>query len=173
MKTDCAGLACAWALFGSMPVLAGSTIGGICRFIRSEKAASVDTGVIRADDRQGIQVAEPQPPPLRVRRYELASRPYQDLLRDYLRHRLSLDPKKPDHAKLADDIIRAADDRFAYVSFLADRAESGQLAAGEIGQGANHGPSGSHDRNTNVIRWTLQPLTYQAFERQRQSNDKK
>jgi tetratricopeptide (TPR) repeat protein len=73
--------------------------------------------------------------PLRVRRYGLESEPYRKLLRDYLAARLSLDLTKPKDAELADAIIRAADARFAYVSFLADRCESGKIAASDFGAG--------------------------------------
>lgn len=76
------------------------------------------------------------PAPVRVCRYELGSQPYQQLLRDYLARRLKLDLAKPREAQRADAIIRVADNRFAYVSFLADRDENSQLAAGEIGAGA-------------------------------------
>jgi hypothetical protein len=75
--------------------------------------------------------------PLRVRRYDLGSATYQALLRDYLRGRLKLDFAKADDRVLADAVIRAADNRFAYVSFLADRRETGQVAAKEIGDAAN------------------------------------
>jgi hypothetical protein len=81
----------------------------------------------------------PESAPLRIRRYELGSEPYQHLLRDYLASRLKLNLAKPEGAQLADAIIRAADDRFAYVSFLADRHESGQLPTGEIGTGTGRG----------------------------------
>jgi tetratricopeptide (TPR) repeat protein len=69
---------------------------------------------------------------LRVRRYDLGSAPYQTLLRDYLCGRLSLDLAKAEDVALADAIIRAADSRFAYVSFLADRREVGQVLAENI-----------------------------------------
>jgi tetratricopeptide (TPR) repeat protein len=75
---------------------------------------------------------------LRVRRYEAGSAPYQALLRQYLRGRLGLDPERPEDRRLAADIIRAADGRFAYVSFLADRLE--QLPPGDLaGLGAGEG----------------------------------
>jgi hypothetical protein len=69
---------------------------------------------------------------LRVRRYELGSAPYQALLRDYLCGRLSLDLAKAEDVALADAIIRTADSRFAYVSFLADRREVGQASTKNI-----------------------------------------
>jgi hypothetical protein len=75
--------------------------------------------------------------PLRVRRYNQASAPYQALLREYLRGRLALDPDGPEDRPLVEDIITAADGRFAYVSFLADRMEQvspselARLGAGE------------------------------------------
>jgi tetratricopeptide (TPR) repeat protein len=62
-------------------------------------------------------------PPLRVRRHDQGSAPYQAFLREYLRERLRLDPERPEDRRLAEDIIRAADARFAYVSFLAERLE--------------------------------------------------
>jgi hypothetical protein len=68
--------------------------------------------------------------PLRVRRHDQASAPYQALLREYLRARLRLDPERQEDRRLAEGIIRAADGRFAYVSFLADRLE--QLPAGDL-----------------------------------------
>ena len=74
--------------------------------------------------------------PVRIRSYALGSEPYQQLLRDYLAGRLKLKLTEPDDAQLADAIIRAADSRFAYVSFLADRHENGQLPTGDIGAGA-------------------------------------
>ena len=74
--------------------------------------------------------------PLRVRRYGLESEPYRKLLRDYLASRLSLDVAKPEDAELTEAIIRAADGRFAYVSFLADRCESGRIATSDFGAGA-------------------------------------
>jgi hypothetical protein len=61
---------------------------------------------------------------LRVRRYDLGSAPYA--AGDYLCRRLSLDLAKADHVALSDTIVRAADNRFAYVSFLADRGRSGE-----------------------------------------------
>jgi hypothetical protein len=61
--------------------------------------------------------------PLHVRRYDLGSAPYQALLRDYLCGRLSLDRANAENVALSDAIIRAADSRFAFVSFLADRRE--------------------------------------------------
>ncbi|MEY9704294.1 hypothetical protein [Bradyrhizobium diazoefficiens] len=70
--------------------------------------------------------------PLRVRRYDLGSAPYQALLRDYLCGRLSLDRTNVEDAALSDAIIRAADSRFAYVSFLADRREVGQASVKNI-----------------------------------------
>jgi hypothetical protein len=76
--------------------------------------------------------------PLRVRRHGQASAPYQALLREYLRGRLALDPERPEDRRLADDIITAADGRFAYVSFLADRLEQsppGDLAGLGAGEG--------------------------------------
>src|SRR5262249_51373055 len=73
---------------------------------------------------------------LRVRRYQLGSEPYQKLLRDYLARRLSLDLAKPEQAQLTNGINHTADNRLAYVSFLADRQETGQVAAGDIGTGA-------------------------------------
>jgi tetratricopeptide (TPR) repeat protein len=76
--------------------------------------------------------------PLRVRRHDQASAPYRALLREYLRGRLALDPERPEDRRLAEDIIRAADGRFAYVSFLADRLE--QLPPGSLaGLGAGEG----------------------------------
>jgi tetratricopeptide (TPR) repeat protein len=69
---------------------------------------------------------------LRVRRYDLGSVPYQALLHDYLRGRLSLDYTKAVDMAAADDIIRAADGRFAYVSFLADRRETGEVSAQQV-----------------------------------------
>jgi hypothetical protein len=71
-------------------------------------------------------------PALRVRRYELGSAPYQALLRDYLCGRLSLDLAKVEDVALSDAIIRAADSRFAFVSFLADRREVGQVSVRNI-----------------------------------------
>jgi hypothetical protein len=69
-------------------------------------------------------MAGPEPiPPLRVRRHGRASPRYQALLRKYLRGRLALDVGRPEDRQLVEDIIRAADGRFAYVSFLADRLE--------------------------------------------------
>jgi len=77
-------------------------------------------------------------PPLRVRRHDQASAPHQTLLREYLRGRLRLDPERPQDWRLAEDIIGAADGRFAYVSFLADRLE--QLPPGDLaGLGAGEG----------------------------------
>jgi tetratricopeptide (TPR) repeat protein len=77
-------------------------------------------------------------PPLRVRRHDQASAPYQALLREYLRGRLRLDSERPEHQRLAEDIIKAADGRFAYVSFLADRLE--QLPSGDLARlGAGEG----------------------------------
>jgi hypothetical protein len=55
------------------------------------------------------------------------------LLRDYLAWRLSLNLAKAEQAAVADTIIGAANSRFAYVSFLADQRETGQIAASEIG----------------------------------------
>lgn len=78
-------------------------------------------------------MASPESAAVCVRRYDLGSAPYQALLRDYLRGRLSLDFTKAEDAALADAVIRAADNRFAYVSFLADRRETGQVSAKEIG----------------------------------------
>jgi hypothetical protein len=77
----------------------------------------------------------PESAPLRIRRYELGSPQYQQLLREYLARRLHLDLGKPEAEQLADAIIRVAANRFAYVSFLADRHERGQIATGEIGTG--------------------------------------
>jgi tetratricopeptide (TPR) repeat protein len=76
--------------------------------------------------------------PLRVRRHDQASAPYQALLREYLRGRLALDPERPEDRRLAEDIIRAADGRFAYVSFFADGLEQsppGDLAGLGAGEG--------------------------------------
>ncbi len=70
--------------------------------------------------------------PLHVRRYDLGSAPYQALLRDYLCGQLSLDRANAEDIALSDAIIRAADDRFAYVSFLADRREVGQASTKNI-----------------------------------------
>jgi len=70
--------------------------------------------------------------PLHVRRYDLGSAPYQALLRDYLCGRLSLDRANAEDVALSDAIIRAADSRFAYVSFLADRREVGQASVKNI-----------------------------------------
>jgi len=76
--------------------------------------------------------------PLRVRRHDQASAPYQALLREYLHGRLALDPHRPEDRWLADDIIEAADGRFAYVLFLGDRLE--QLPPGDLaGLGAGEG----------------------------------
>jgi hypothetical protein len=76
--------------------------------------------------------------PLRVRRHGQASAPYQALLREYLRGRLALDPERPEDRRLANDIIKAADGRFAYVSFLAGRLE--QAPPGDLaGLGAGEG----------------------------------
>ncbi|MFK4623509.1 tetratricopeptide (TPR) repeat protein [Bradyrhizobium diazoefficiens] len=72
-----------------------------------------------------------QPAP-RVRLYDLGSAPYQALLRDYLCGRLSLDPTNAEDVALSDAIIRAADSRFAYASFLADRREVGQASVKNI-----------------------------------------
>jgi hypothetical protein len=69
---------------------------------------------------------------LRVRRYDLGSAPYQALLRDYLCGRLSLNLANAEDVALSDAIVRAADSRFAYVSFLADRREVGQVSAENI-----------------------------------------
>jgi tetratricopeptide (TPR) repeat protein len=68
---------------------------------------------------------------VRVRRHERGWGPYQALLREYLCQRLSLDPAKANDAKLIAEIIAAADSRFAYVTFLADRVE--QVSAEDIG----------------------------------------
>ena len=77
-------------------------------------------------------MADPDQAALRVRRYDLGSPPYQTLLRDYLCGRLSLDLANAQDIALSDAIVRAADSRFAYVSFLADRREVGQVSAGNI-----------------------------------------
>jgi tetratricopeptide (TPR) repeat protein len=81
----------------------------------------------------GVEVAKSHSDPIRVCRYDLESAPYQQLLRDYLAQRLKLDLANTAKAQLADAIICAADNRFAYVSFLSDRWEIG--AASEVGTG--------------------------------------
>jgi hypothetical protein len=93
-------------------------------------------------------MAMPDPMPLRVRRYEAGSAPYQALLRQYLPGRLGLGPAEDE--RLGDAIIRAADEHFADVSFLADRIYVALPARDRLGDFATHG---RHPREFRSLRY--------------------
>lgn len=109
---------------------------GLYLLLTSRPVGAVDAPRFLADHVAPLYAGDGLP--VRARRVDLGSEPYQALLAEYLRGRIKLDLAKAGDAELVAAIIAAAADRFAYVSFLADRYEGGQvtreaLARGEIG----------------------------------------